>query len=75
MILKIENYTSDTIQRKEIKIMEKQTVIFTESVPKKHSVRFSNKLKESAVSDIYIKRSAFGANVPKKIKVTIEEVG
>lgn len=54
--------------------MEKQVITYSESVDKKHSVRFSNKLSEVAVSDIYIKRSAFGEAVPKKIKVTIEEV-
>jgi hypothetical protein len=54
--------------------MEKQTVVFSISEPKKHSVRFSNKEPDVAVSDIYIKRSALGSSVPKKIRVTIEEV-
>uniref|UniRef100_A0A6M3KQS7 Uncharacterized protein n=1 Tax=viral metagenome TaxID=1070528 RepID=A0A6M3KQS7_9ZZZZ len=54
--------------------MNKQEIIFSTSEPKKHSVRFSNKDPEVAISDVYIKRSALGAGVPKKIKVTIEEV-
>ena len=55
--------------------MEKQEIIFTESEPKKHSVRFKTKDQEAACSDIYIRRSALGSSgVPKKLKVTIEEV-
>lgn len=54
--------------------MEKQEVVFTESEPKKHSVRFKTKDSEAAVSDIYIKRSALGSSVPEVIKVTVEEV-
>lgn len=55
--------------------MEKQEVIFTDSQPKKHSVRFTCLDKSAAISDVYIKRTALGSSgVPKKVKITIEEV-
>lgn len=55
--------------------MEKQEVVFNTSEPKKHSVRFKTKDPEAAISDVYIRRSAFGSgDIPKVIKITIEEV-
>lgn len=56
--------------------MQKQEIVFTTFVAKKHSVRYSTKEKEAVISDVYIKNSAFGnkATLPKQIKVTIEEI-
>ena len=54
--------------------MEKLTIVYKESVDKKYSVRFSNRSPGVAISDIYIKRSALGETVPRKIRVTVEDV-
>lgn len=54
--------------------MEKQEIILTINAPKKHSVRFSNKSVNAALSDVYIKRFALDSAIPKKIKITIEDV-
>ena len=54
--------------------MEKQVIIFDQTDPKKHSVRYNTSDKStSAVESIYIKRSHLGLAYPKSIKVTIEE--
>jgi hypothetical protein len=55
--------------------MEKIEVIFATSTAKKHSIRFSSSSRKDVCSDVYVMRSAFGSgDVPKRIKVTIEEV-
>ena len=54
--------------------MEKHEVVFDIVEPKKHSIRYRIKQEDTAVSDIYIYRSHLGVPVPKKIKITIEEV-
>ncbi len=54
--------------------MEKQEIIYRTSDPKKHSVRFSTKDPEAAISDVYVKRTALGRPLPEAIKITIEEV-
>jgi len=54
--------------------MDKQVVVFSTYEPKKHSVCYKTKEVDVAITSIYIMRSALGTNVPKKIKVTIEEV-
>ena len=55
--------------------MNKQEVVFEQSEPKKHSVCFKTNQVKPAVVSIYVMRTAFaGSTIPKKIKVTIEEV-
>jgi len=55
-------------------MMEKQVVVFTKAVPKKHSVCYQTDEEGVAVKSVYIMRKALGKPVPTKIKVTIEEV-
>lgn len=55
--------------------MEKQVIVLTDGVDKKHSVCYKAKDKDAAVTSIYLMRSAFKPNkAPKAIRVTIEEV-
>ena len=54
--------------------MEKQVIIFDETDPKKHSIRFNTSDPEVATNSIYLKKTVIGLPVPKKIKVTIEEL-
>ena len=54
--------------------MEKQVIIFDTADPKKHSIRFNTSDLEAATASIYLKKTIIGTPVPKKIKVTIEEV-
>jgi hypothetical protein len=54
--------------------MEKKEVIFTIPEGKKHSVCYKTTAKDAAVQSIYVMRTALGNNIPKKIKITIEEV-
>lgn len=54
--------------------MEKQEVIFDKSEKKKHSVCFKTTQINPAVTAIYVMKLSLGTPVPKKIKVTIEEV-
>ena len=55
--------------------MKTQTVIFDQPKSKKHSVRFDTSEPEPAVSSIYVSRSCFKDEaVPKKLKVTIEDI-
>lgn len=55
--------------------MEKQEVIFDSMKPKKHSVCYKTKQTDPAVTSIYIMRSVLGGGeLPKKVKITIEEV-
>ena len=54
--------------------MEKQTIIFDHLEPKKHSVRYETLDLDAAIGTIYVKRMALGNPVPKKIRLTIEEV-
>ena len=52
-----------------------QVVIFDTPKSKKHSVRFDTSEPEPAVSSIYVSRKCFdGEAVPKKLKVTIEDI-
>ncbi len=53
--------------------MEKQTIIFDEAEPKKHSVRYNTKQEGTAIDSIYVKRSALGASYPAKVVLTLEE--
>lgn len=55
--------------------MKKQEIVFDKSEPKKHSIRFKTFDQEAACTDIYIRRTALDGAIPKKIRVTIEEVG
>jgi hypothetical protein len=54
--------------------MEKQTIVFDKPEGKKHSVCYKTSQQEPAVTSIYVMRTALGSPVPRKIKVTIEEV-
>jgi hypothetical protein len=54
--------------------MEKQVIVYDKSDPKKHSVRFNTSEDDAAIDSIYIKRTHLGNPIPKKLKVTIEEV-
>jgi len=54
--------------------MEKQEIIFDRPEDKKHSVCYKTTQTDPAIVSIYIQRSALGTPVPKKVKITIEEV-
>lgn len=54
--------------------MEKQVIVFDKPEGKKHSVCFKTSQTDPAISAVYVMRSHLGGKVPKKIKVTIEEV-
>ena len=54
--------------------MEKQVVIFDIAEPKKHSICFKSKDKDAAVQSVYLMRTAFGGEDPKRIKITVEEI-
>ena len=56
--------------------MEKQVIVLTDGVDKKHSVCYKVRGNaDAAVTSIYLMRSAFKPNkAPKAIRVTIEEV-
>jgi hypothetical protein len=54
--------------------MEKQVVVLSKPMSKKHSVRYDSEDSSAAVQSIYLMRTALGSgNAPKKIKITIEE--
>jgi len=53
--------------------MKKLTVIFDKSEAKKHSICFKTSQESSAVTSIYVMKTALAGGVPKKIKVTIED--
>lgn len=48
--------------------------MFETSEPKKHSVCYKTSDKKAAVQSIYVMCNILGTPVPKKIKITIEEV-
>jgi hypothetical protein len=54
--------------------MEKQTVIFVKPDEKKHSVRYYGEGEEPAMESIYVRKSALGGKIPKKLQITIEEI-
>lgn len=56
--------------------MPKQIIIFGNPDPKKHSVRYRAQNAtgddEPAMTDIYVKKSFLGNDVPAEIEVTVE---
>ncbi len=55
--------------------MDKQTITFSNPDGKKHSVRYKAQDSDAAISDVYIRRTAFGDGaIPKTVKITLEEV-
>ena len=56
--------------------MTKQTIIFGNPDPKKHSVRYKAQSvtgdAEPAITDIYVKKVFLGKDVPAKVEVTVE---
>lgn len=55
--------------------MDKQVIVLTDAVDKKHSVYYKAKGNDAAIISIYLMRTAFKPNkAPKAIRVTIEEV-
>jgi hypothetical protein len=55
--------------------MDKQVIVLTDAVDKKHSVCYKAKGDDPAVTTVYLMRTAFKPNkAPKAIRVTIEDV-
>ena len=59
--------------------MTKQEIIFSKPDPKKHSVRYFAEgeftvLGKAAIESIYVRKEQLGTPVPKKLKMTLEEV-
>jgi hypothetical protein len=54
--------------------MQKQIIIFDRPEDKKHSVCYKTGEENPAVTSIYVMRSHLGNPLPKKIKVTVEEL-
>jgi hypothetical protein len=55
--------------------MDKQVIVLTDAVDKKHSVCYKAKGNDVAITALYLMRTAFKPNkAPKAIRVTIEDV-
>lgn len=54
--------------------MDKQTCVFVKPEEKKHSVRYYGEGAEPAMESIYVRKTALGGKIPKKLQITIEEV-
>ena len=53
--------------------MEKKEIVFDLAEPKKHSICFKTTEKDAPIQSVYLMRTAFGAEEPKRIKITVEE--
>lgn len=54
--------------------MDKQIMTFSSPEKKKHSVRYYGEGAEPAMESIYVRKTALGGKIPKKLQITIEEV-
>lgn len=53
--------------------MKEQTIIFGSPEPKKHSIRYKaqNIAADTALTDVYVRRSFLGQDKPQLIKVVV----
>ena len=54
--------------------MLKQEIIFSKPDLKKHSIRYFTEGENAAIESIYVRKEQLGTPVPKKLKMTLEEV-